>query len=97
MYQMYAYVTKTGAESAMLLYPDTMQEIRGTFLFDAIPEGGLVPEKVPLYIESISLAYDLTSKEGMNRFRADLAQKMKSLIGSRGLTESSSVKAKIGA
>ena len=82
IYQMYAYVTKTGAESAMLLYPDTVQGIRGTFLFDDLSEGR--SETVPLYIESISLAYDLTSKTGWSRFQNDLAQKTKMLIANDG-------------
>ncbi|MDG6249861.1 hypothetical protein, partial [Methanocalculus sp.] len=91
MYQMYAYITKTGAESGMLLYPDTIQGIRGTFFFDITREGHPGPEGIPLHIESISLAHDLTSKEGWNRFREELAQKTRILIANNEFSESSSI------
>jgi len=97
MYQMYAYITKIGAKSGMLLYPDTILGVRGNFFFDVTREGHPAPEEVPLIIESISLAYDLTSNEGWNRFRDDLAKRTRHLISGSNPIEPFSLKIASGA
>jgi len=73
MYQMYAYVTKTGASGSMLLYPDTKVKEPKTFFFDYVDKNGS-EHHVPLYIKSIPLSYDLTSKDGWREFKERLAE-----------------------
>lgn len=69
MYQMYAYVTKKGAASSMLLYPDTELREPRTFYYNLENEG---KRSVPLYITSIKLSYDLTNEKEWYVFRKDL-------------------------
>jgi 5-methylcytosine-specific restriction enzyme subunit McrC len=69
MYQMYAYVTKKGAVSSMLLYPDTELREPMTFIYNLKNSGGKI---VPLYIASIKLSYDLTSEKEWSEFRKNL-------------------------
>jgi 5-methylcytosine-specific restriction enzyme subunit McrC len=69
MYQMYAYVTKKGADRSMLLYPDTELREPITFIFNLENNGG---KQVPLYITSIKLSYDLTNDREWSEFRKDL-------------------------
>lgn len=79
MYQMYAYVTKTHASGAMLLYPDTEEMEYGTFFFEYSDAEGSF-NRVPLYIRSVRLSENLNTKEGWEAFRSALAKAVKGLV-----------------
>ena len=72
MYQMYAYITKLHASSAMLLYPETETVEYGTFLV-ACTNGDGTMRTVPLHIRSVCLSENLNTDEGWAAFRRSLA------------------------
>lgn len=61
----------------MLLYPDTELREPITFIFNLENSGG---KRVPLYIISIKLSYDMTNDREWSEFRKDLKNVVTKLI-----------------
>ena len=79
LYQMFAYVTKTGAHRCMLLYPDALvSQARDFFL--SVPSSEEENVEIPLMVRAIPLSYDLNSQDGWDTFLKRLREIVRHLV-----------------
>jgi len=77
-YQMFAYVVKIRAKAGMLLYPDTELKSSLDVSYEVKDEGK--SRKIPLLIRSLRLSHALTTREGWEAFRAELAGVIQEMV-----------------
>jgi len=77
-YQMFAYVVKVRAKARMLLYPDT--ELKSSLDVSYEVKDEEKSRRIPLLIRSVRLSHPLTTREGWEAFREEVAGVIQEMV-----------------